>query len=85
MARGKSVKDLDLFNQQTLKAPKLVQMGKLLYRWFTAAQSKGTLITWLIITKKTHSFNDFMKVTDKCKFSNCSNSKLPVRTRAIKK
>ena len=34
-----------LFKQQTLKQPKLVQLGKVLYKWFTAMHSKGKPVT----------------------------------------
>jgi hypothetical protein len=70
----------DLFNQQTLKAPKLVQVNKMLYKWFTAVHSKGKNITWLKIIERVHSFYDVMKLTDQCTFSDGSNGKLPVGT-----
>lgn len=75
----------DLFNQHTLKVPKLVQVDKMLYKWFTVVHSKGKHITKLKIIEGAHSFYDVMKVTDQSTFSDGSNSKLPVRTYAIKK
>ena len=78
MALSKSAKDL--FTQQALKVPKLVQVDKMLYKWFTAVHSKGKHITRLKIIERAHYFYDVMKVTDQCTFSDGSNSKLPVRT-----
>jgi hypothetical protein len=40
----------DVFTRQTLKEPKLVQLGKM-YKWFTAVHSKGKPMTRPIIEK----------------------------------
>jgi len=50
MASSESKKDL--FKQQRLKEPKLVQLDKVLYTWFTAMHSKGKPVTGLMIIAK---------------------------------
>ena len=40
---------------------------------------EGKLVTWPLITEKAKCFNDEIKIIDKCKFSDGSNKKLPVR------
>jgi hypothetical protein len=50
MASSKSVKDL--FKQQTLKEPKLAQMEKLLYKWFTKMHSEVKCVTGPMIIEK---------------------------------
>jgi len=42
----------DLFKQQRLKEPKLLQLVKVLYKWFTAMYSKGKPVTGLMIIAK---------------------------------
>jgi hypothetical protein len=41
----------DLLNSQTLEQPKLAQLDKVLYKWFTAMHSEGKPVTGLIIAK----------------------------------
>jgi hypothetical protein len=67
MASSKSVKGL--FKQQTLKQPKLVQMNKVVHKWFTAMCSKGKPMSGTVIIEKGESFYDETKITDKCTFS----------------
>jgi hypothetical protein len=43
MASSGSVKGL--FKQQISKEPKLAQLGKMLYKWFTAMHSEGNPMT----------------------------------------
>jgi type III secretion system FlhB-like substrate exporter len=62
-----------------LKEPKLVQLGKVLYKWFTALRYKGKPMTAPIIIAKGKSFYGEMKITDKFTFSEDSNKKLAVR------
>jgi hypothetical protein len=50
MASSESKKDL--FKQQRLKDPKLVQLDKVLYKWFTAMHSKGKTVTGCMIFAK---------------------------------
>jgi len=42
----------DLFKQERLKEPKLVQLDKVLYKWFTAMHSKGKPVTGYTIIAK---------------------------------
>jgi hypothetical protein len=53
MASSERVKDLF---RQTMKEPKLAQMDKALYTWFTAMFSKGKRVTGLIILEKSQIF-----------------------------
>jgi hypothetical protein len=78
MASSENVEDL--FKQQTLKEPKLAQLGKVLCEWFTAMHSKGKPMTGPTITEKATSFDDEMEITDKCAFCEGSNKTFPVRT-----
>ena len=64
MAWNESVKGL--IKQQTLKEPKLAQLDKVLYKWFTAVHSEGKPMTGPMIVEKAKSFYDCMKITDKC-------------------
>jgi hypothetical protein len=41
-----------LFKQQTLKQPKLAQLEKVLYKWFTAMYSKGKPVTAYMLIEK---------------------------------
>jgi hypothetical protein len=67
MASGESVNGL--FKWQTLKQPKLVQLDKVLCKWFTAMRSKGEPVTGPMIIEKAKYFYAEMKLTDKCTFS----------------
>jgi len=53
-----------------MKKPELVQLDKVLYRWFTSMHSKGTPVTGPIMFEKARSFYDkiMSKITDKCTF-----------------
>lgn len=46
----------DLINQQTLKEPKLMQLDKELYKWFTAVCSEGKPITVPMAIEKAEVF-----------------------------
>ena len=46
----------DLFQWQTLKKPELVEMDKVLYKWFTPMHSKGTPVTGPIMIEKANLF-----------------------------
>jgi hypothetical protein len=70
----------DLSKQQTLKEPKLAQLDKVLYKWFTATCSKGKPMTGLTIMEKANTFYNEMKICDKCTYSDGGNKKLPIRT-----
>jgi len=50
-----------------------------LCKWLRAKCHDGKLITWPLIIEKAKSFNDEMKINDKCLFSDGSDKKLPVR------
>jgi hypothetical protein len=78
MASSGSVKDL--FKQQTLKEPTLVQLDKVLYKWFTAMCSEGKPVTGPKVTEKAKSFYDEIKITERYTFCEGSNKRLPVRT-----
>jgi hypothetical protein len=78
MASSESVKDL--FKQQTLIEPELVQMDKVLCKWFPAMCSKGNPVTGPMVIDKAMSFYDEMNVHGKCTFSEGINKKSPVRT-----
>jgi hypothetical protein len=60
MASGENVKAV--FKQQTLKEPKLVQLDKVLFKWFTAMCSKGNPVTRPMIIDKAISVYDEMKI-----------------------
>jgi hypothetical protein len=47
-----------LFKQQTLKEPKLAQLYKVLYRWFTAMSSEEKPVTGHMVIEKAKSFYD---------------------------
>jgi hypothetical protein len=70
----------DLSKQQTLKEHKLVQLDKVLCKWFTAMHSEGKPVTGLMMIEKAKFFKDEMKITEKCTLFECSNEKLHVRT-----
>jgi len=53
---------------QTLKLTKLVQLDKVLHKWFTAVYSEGILWPQPQLLKKL-SFYDEMKIIDKCTLS----------------
>jgi hypothetical protein len=50
MASSESVKDL--FTRQTWKEPKLMQLDKALYKWFTAMCLEGKPMTGPVIIEK---------------------------------
>jgi hypothetical protein len=52
-----------------LKDPKFAQLGKVLYKWFTAMCSKGKPMTARIIVGKAMSLYDEIKITGRCTFS----------------
>jgi len=62
-----------------LKEPKLAQLDKEFYYRCTVVHSKGKLVT-APMTIEAESFYDEIKKSDKCKFSEGSHKKLPVRT-----
>jgi hypothetical protein len=62
MASSESVKDL--FKYQTLKDPKLLQLDKVLYKWFTAICSEGKPKICPIIIENAKLFYDHMKIND---------------------
>ena len=41
-----------LLQQQAVKQPKLPQMDKALYQWYTAMHSEGKSVTWTTIIGK---------------------------------
>jgi len=49
MASSKSVRDL--CKQETFKEPKLIQLDRVMFEWFTAVCSKGKPVTGPIIKK----------------------------------
>jgi Tc5 transposase DNA-binding domain. len=57
-----------------LKESELVQLGKVLCKWFTAVHSEGEPMTGPVIIKETKSFYDEMKVPDQCTFSEGTNN-----------
>jgi hypothetical protein len=67
LASSENVKGL--LKRQTLKQPKLAQLDKVLYTWFTTMRSEGKPVTGPMIIEKAKSFYDEMKITDKCTFS----------------
>jgi hypothetical protein len=44
-----------------LKEPKLVQLYKVLYKWFTAVCSEGKLMAGPVVIEKAKSSHDEMK------------------------
>jgi hypothetical protein len=66
-------------SDKTQKQSKLVQLDKMLYKWFTAMHSEGKPITLPAITKTVRSYYDEMKITDKCTFSEGTNKEPSVR------
>jgi hypothetical protein len=67
----------DLFKQQTLKVPKLVQLD--MGMWFTAMPSKEKPMTGPVIIEKAEYLYDEMKITGRCTFSLGINEKLPCK------
>jgi hypothetical protein len=53
-----------------MKKPKLVQLDRMLYsalyKWFTTMHSTGKPMTGPMVIKKAKSFEDGMKITDRC-------------------
>lgn len=62
--------------QHTLKEPKLEKLSKMFYKWFTAMHSKGKPMTGPTVSEKAKSFDDEMKINDKCAFWKGSNKKI---------
>jgi hypothetical protein len=60
-----------------LKESKLVQLDKVLYKWFTAMHSEGNPVTGPMIIEKAKSFYNEMEMTSVHSFES-SNKKLPV-------
>lgn len=54
-----------LFKQKTLKQPKLLQLGMVLCKWFTAFCSTGKPVIGSVLIGKAKSFHDEIKITDK--------------------
>jgi len=48
------------------------------YKWFTAMNSKGKPMTGPTISEKAKSFDDEIKINDKCAFCKGSNKRFPV-------
>jgi hypothetical protein len=65
----------DLFQWQTWTKPKLMQLDKALYKWFTAMCLEWKCVTGTKI-ETAECFYDEMKMTDKCTFSEGSNKKI---------
>jgi hypothetical protein len=57
-----------LLKWQTLELSKLVQLDKVLYKWFMAICYEGEPMTGAMIIEKAMSFSDEIKTTDKCTF-----------------
>jgi len=55
--------------QATDREPKLAQVDKVVYKWFTAMCSEGKPMTGPMIIEKANVFYDQIKITDKCMFS----------------
>lgn len=58
-----------LMKRQTLKQPKLAQLDKLVYQWFTEMRSQGITVTGPMIIEKAKAFYAEMEITEKCIFS----------------
>lgn len=58
-----------LFKWETLKQPKLLQLEKVLQKWFTAMCLEEKPVTGAMINQKVKSLYDEMKITDKFTFS----------------
>ncbi|XP_075693735.1 large ribosomal subunit protein uL23m isoform X1 [Rhinoderma darwinii] len=58
-----------LMKRQTLKQPKLAQLDKVVYRWFTEIRSRGITVTGPMIIGKAKAFYAEMEMTEKCIFS----------------
>ena len=67
MALSESVKGL--FKWPVLKSLRLVALDKVLHKWFTEVCPEGKHVTGLMITEKSKSLCDEMKVIEKCIFS----------------
>jgi hypothetical protein len=59
-----------------MKEPKLAQLDRVLYMWFTAVPTKGKAVTWPMLMRKAKSFCDEMKIIDKCTFLEGSKNKI---------
>jgi len=68
----------DLLKQHIPKGPKLAQLGKVLCKLFTAMNSKGKPVTGHTINEEAKSFDDEMKINDKCAFCKGNNKKFLV-------
>ncbi|KAM4018545.1 large ribosomal subunit protein uL23m isoform 1-T1 [Anomaloglossus baeobatrachus] len=58
-----------LMKRQTLKQPKLAQLDKVVYSWFTEMRSQGIIVTGPMIIEKAKAFYAEMEITEKCIFS----------------
>ncbi|XP_073514846.1 large ribosomal subunit protein uL23m isoform X1 [Phyllobates terribilis] len=58
-----------LMKRQTLKQPKLAQLDKMVYRWFSEMRSQGITVTGPMIIEKAKAFYAEMEITEKCIFS----------------
>jgi hypothetical protein len=55
--------------KHTLKKPELVQLDKVLHKWFTAVCSKGKHMIGPMIIEEAKYFCNAINVPDKCTFS----------------
>jgi hypothetical protein len=58
-----------LFKQQASKQPKLAQLDRVFYKWFTVMHSEGKIVTESMLIEKAKSFFNEMQKTEKCTFS----------------
>ncbi|XP_069821771.1 large ribosomal subunit protein uL23m isoform X1 [Dendropsophus ebraccatus] len=58
-----------LMKRQTLKQPKLAQLDKVVYMWFSEMRSQGIAVTGPMIIEKAKAFYTEMEITEKCIFS----------------
>ncbi|KAM3919534.1 large ribosomal subunit protein uL23m isoform 1-T1 [Leptodactylus fuscus] len=58
-----------LMKRQTLKQPKLAQLDKVVYKWFSEMRSQGITVTGPMIIEKAKAFYAEMEITEKCIFS----------------
>jgi len=56
-----------------LKEPKLAQLDRVLYMWFTLVPTKGKAVTRPMLFGKAKSFYDEIKIIDTCTFLEGSN------------
>ncbi|XP_066439178.1 large ribosomal subunit protein uL23m isoform X1 [Eleutherodactylus coqui] len=58
-----------LMKRHTLKQPKLAQLDKIVYKWFSEMRSQGISVTGPMIIEKAKAFYAEMEITEKCIFS----------------